>query len=579
MSLLKNLIKINYLLIFFIINEIKIIKKKFLYFSKYYLAEVNCFFFIKKFFYKNKSYFKIENFNKYIIVNKNIWKDNNKNFSKKKILVESFINHPIYTIANCLIGIKLAEFHKLECLGVIRSGDLYAEEIMRSFNIRKVLKINEGNFFLRLYFFLKSIKIFSYIKSIKSLIKYKIKKIEIGKSTYEQFIRFSQQPYKNDINKHLYKNLMDALIYNNQAKKIFNKDNIKYYIQSETQYIPHRIFFQNALLNNIQIFSRSGVNDISIKKYETFQDRNINRLKLSKKLFHNFYNKKKYEILKKINPLIRKKFKEKKFGLEVYQLFENKISKCSEFRSKKEICDYFGWLEEKPIVIILAHNLTDGNFINQWNLFLDDEEWIVETIKKIKLINNVNWIIKPHPSENLIKNESKKIEFILKKLCKHERHIKIFPSNYNLNNSVKFMSSAITAHGSAGYEYPSLGVPTIVTGDSFYTNLGFTIEPKTKDEYFKVLNQLSKPRALNKVKINKARIFWYLYNILTKVNVPIIPFFDITAEYNKKRFWKKTLTILKSNKNLLGNFFTSFDNQLKNNNLDLVNISELKKIK
>jgi hypothetical protein len=253
---------------------------------------------------------------------------------------------------------------------------------------------------------------------------------------------------------------MDALIYNNQAKKIFNKDNIKYYIQSETQYIPHRIFFQNALLNNIQIFSRSGVNDISIKKYETFQDRNINRLKLSKKLFHNFYNKKKYEILKKINPIIRKKFKEKKFGLEVYQLFENKISKCSEFRSKKEICDYFGWLEEKPIVIILAHNLTDGNFINQWNLFLDDEEWIVETIKKIKLINNVNWIIKPHPSENLIKNESKKTEFILKKLCKHERHIKIFPSNYNLNNSVKFMSSAITAHGSAGYEYPSLGVPT-----------------------------------------------------------------------------------------------------------------------
>jgi hypothetical protein len=63
-------------------------------------------------------------------------------------------------------------------------------------------------------------------------------------------------------------------------------DNIKYYIQSETQYIPHRIFFQNALLNNIQIFSRSGVNDISIKKYETFQDRNINRLKLSKKLLH-----------------------------------------------------------------------------------------------------------------------------------------------------------------------------------------------------------------------------------------------------------------------------------------------------
>ena len=55
----------------------------------------------------------------------------------------------------------------------------------------------------------------------------------------------------------------------------------------------------------------------------------------------------------------------------------------------------------------------------------------------------------------------------------------------------EFTDVIITSHGSSGLEYPSFGIPSIVAENSFYTNFGFTLEPKNVTEYKNLLKAYS----------------------------------------------------------------------------------------
>ena len=53
----------------------------------------------------------------------------------------------------------------------------------------------------------------------------------------------------------------------------------------------------------------------------------------------------------------------------------------------------------------------------------------------------------------------------------------------------KYIDTTITSHGTAGYEYPMQGIPTIICGEANYSSLGFNIEPKPL-KYYKILKKL-----------------------------------------------------------------------------------------
>jgi len=571
------LIKINktiFLFIYFLLLEIKEAEIKLVNFYNTF-HQVKFFKYLKSFFLSEKKIFSNEDLNEYLKVNTEINNINDQKifYSNKKIVVESLINHPLYTLPNCIIGKKLSETYKLDCVGIIKEGDLVAENIMKSFGFKHILKVNKTNFLLRLFFFIKVIKILGSNKSIKWLIKYKKNRVEIGKSVYEHYVRFKKDPGPKKITITFYKFFLEALIYNYQFKKLFKNLKISFWVQSELQFIPHRIFFQNALIKKAKIFIRFGdIRDNSIKISTSYKERNANRTMFNKKLFHYLFKKYKKNIIKESNIKINQNLK-KFIGREVYQLI-NKKKKSKKFKDKKDICKYFNWKIDKPIVIILSHELTDGNFANKWNLFLDDKDWLVETLNKIKKVNSVNWIVKSHPSESHY-NSNVNAKTIFNEIIKDQNNIKLFPLDYNVQNIYKFVSVAITSHGTPGYQYPALGVPTIVCGDTSYYGLGFNIEPKTKKKYFDLLYNINSIKSLSKIQEEKGKCFWYLFNFLGRVEIPSIYYSDITMKYDKKNFWKESLKLLKLSNNYKGNFFKSFKYQLINNNSNLINLKKM----
>ena len=369
---------------------------------------------------------------------------------------------------------------------------------------------------------------------------------------------------------------MKLLIYNKQFKKIYKSQNNTFLVQSETQYLPFRLNRQRAMLNNIQIVSRSGRKNIMIKFYRNLKEIYEGRCRIPPKLFN--------KISKKINKRIKNKnykFSIKRkiklnIGLDDYQ--KNKISYKHKkyFTSKKEINKFFNF-EDKPIVVILAHEYTDGNLSQSWNLYENDMLWLVDTIEKIKKIKDVNWIIKSHPSEKIF-NAKISTEEIFNKKIKSINNIKLFPSDYEIGNFYKYISTVLTSHGTAAYEYPLFSVPTIICGEANCSGNGFTLEPKTKKQYYKLLKNISKVKKLNSNQVKKCWIFNYIFRYILLEEIPFMTDkVTIQSNYNKIHLWKNYFAQLNKNKIYfnLRNLKKSMKLSLKNKDNFVINYRKI----
>ena len=151
----------------------------------------------------NEHSFKNKYLRKFLILNKKKNKNNIEKFhvKKKYILIESLINHPIYTLSSSIIANTLSKNYTL--IGLIRFGDIRSKEIMKSYGVKKFITINNSNFFLRLFHFYESIIILSKLKNFDDLINLKIDRLEIGKSVYEHYTRFvGNYPKKSRLENH-----------------------------------------------------------------------------------------------------------------------------------------------------------------------------------------------------------------------------------------------------------------------------------------------------------------------------------------------------------------------------------------
>ena len=281
-------LKIIPLCIKFFIEELKIFRVRMVNFFVFF-QEIN---FLKLLIQKlnsnkNLNIFKINDINNFINYNN---KTLNKNFTKdplkKKIFVESFINHPIYTIQNCVIAHTTSRILKVECCGIIRKGDIKSKKIFNSFGIEEIIYIDQGSFFSRIYNLFIAFKLLNKIKNINSLLKLKVEKIEIGRAIYEQYLRFKKNPEIKDIVSDFYFFLSKALILNNQFKKIFINNHNTYLIQAETQYFPFSLSMQNALKYNNKMISRRGeIANIGLKIFKDKKNSKESRNRPSKEFF------------------------------------------------------------------------------------------------------------------------------------------------------------------------------------------------------------------------------------------------------------------------------------------------------
>ena len=137
-----------------------------------------------------------------------------------------------------------------------------------------------------------------------------------------------------------------------------------------------------------------------------------------------------------------------------------------------------------PIIIIMNHIFSDAPHAYPDGLYDDYKEWLISTVKALQKNKKINFLIKEHPSADLY-SEKGVINSILKELkCE----------NYLLKDDVHSLTVlnefdvVITCGGTIGQEFIYKGKPVVLGAKPPYSGFGFTTEPKTKDEYEKLLS-------------------------------------------------------------------------------------------
>jgi len=179
---------------------------------------------------------------------------------------------------------------------------------------------------------------------------------------------------------------------------------------------------------------------------------------------------------------------------------------------KKKLLDY-GINLNKPIVGMLTNIIWDANLIYPDNIFSNMMEWIFETIDFFKKNNHIQLVIRTHPAEvNSDRVSKQKVkDEIIEKYGKLPNNIFVIGSEDPLSTYVfaKICDQLIIYATKMGMEFTPKGIHVICAGESYIRNKGITNDPKSKKEYFELLEKIPFKEQVNNLIIERAKRYAY----------------------------------------------------------------------
>lgn len=165
-------------------------------------------------------------------------------------------------------------------------------------------------------------------------------------------------------------------------------------------------------------------------------------------------------------------------------------------------------------VLMITNVIWDAQLHFKHNVFKNMIEWIIETIKFYKINKDKNLIIRIHPAEVLGTVKSK--QRVYDEICTYFNNnipdnIQIIKPEDKINtyDLIPKMDLVLVYGSKMGIEIPCYGIKTLIIGESWARNKGFTTDISTIDEYFKILQ--TKQKKMNAMEIKRARAFAYYF--------------------------------------------------------------------
>ena len=528
--------------------------------------------------------------NKYNFFNKYL--DNDGSY-ENNTLVTSFLNIFDYLKFEHLIGIYLAKITKTNILVLINKKDIRAKKYFDNVGLENIIYFDEPNFFNRIKNLIISYKYISKLDSFDKFIDFNYKGLAAGKIIYSHHTRFSGIPTSDKIKPDYYYLLSIFIGYYDEFDKIINKNKINYSILGETQFMPQAIFFGIALKNKIPVFSRvGGGKQISVRQINNlalyFENRTSFDYRIVEKLAKE---KNKDSLLKKGREIVEGRFTgNSRYNAELVTVIDTELHKLHKIKkinliheyNKLDICDMYNWDKKKPIGIILANDLTDGLFTSKRQIYLDNYTWLKKTIIEASKNKSINWLVKPHPCE--AKNKVTLTTRTLFEKLNLPNSICLMPEDFSMNSLPKVIDIVLTNFGSAGYEYPAMGIPVITASEAIYSYLDISIEAQTESQYFELIKNCHKIDKVSVRSQENAQLFAYLFLKLTQIPfpAPVLPqqlldtsdikFWD-TFKENFKKFDHENEYDIKNDI-----FYKSFSDQILNNRKHALHSEKLKEL-
>lgn len=176
----------------------------------------------------------------------------------------------------------------------------------------------------------------------------------------------------------------------------------------------------------------------------------------------------------------------------------------------------------KKTAVVFSHILWDANLFYGEDLFKDYGDWFIQTIKAACENPEINWIIKLHPANVWKRNREKltgefsEVTLIKKHIGELPNHVKLLYPNTEIStySLFSFIDYGITVRGTIGIELPCFGVTTFTAGTGRYSNMGFTEDSNSKEEYLEKLKNIQTyPSMSDEKKLLAKKHAYYLLKL------------------------------------------------------------------
>lgn len=192
----------------------------------------------------------------------------------------------------------------------------------------------------------------------------------------------------------------------------------------------------------------------------------------------------------------------------------------SSIENEQSIINKLNITNEKSIWCIFAHLNWDNSANVSPMAFRDFDEWMVETVKTIIDVPDVQWLIKIHPAEKFTDTYEGVEKLIMDNFPNLPKYVKVIPADTDINTYSIFniITGGISCLGTVGLELAAMGKPVITAADAYYSGKGFTYDGFSPDEYKSYLRKTPEISPfLTPEQKEKARKFAYSYFIQRQI--------------------------------------------------------------
>ena len=163
---------------------------------------------------------------------------------------------------------------------------------------------------------------------------------------------------------------------------------------------------------------------------------------------------------------------------------------------KLDLLAALGIRNTRQNVFIMLHCLSDVPRRNcRHTCYKDYNEWFIDTLRIVKEIKDVNWIVKDHPLAFFHGQES----YVKKIFAEHQSENIYWCDKQISGMNIKDIADCvITCAGDVGIEFWSYGIPTITVSEAYYCRWNISHHMKSRSEYEKTLRNIgaiAKPSA------------------------------------------------------------------------------------
>ena len=188
------------------------------------------------------------------------------------------------------------------------------------------------------------------------------------------------------------------------------------------------------------------------------------------------------------------------------------------FRARYSITD------ERPVWGIMAHINWDSVSDYSPMAYASFDDWMVDTIKQICELPQVQWLVKVHPIEaydNPAAGVQRLIETHFPNL---PSHVRMIPAEEDISplEFFELLDGGITVYGTAGLELALRGKPVVLAGEAHYGGKGFTHDGLDIASYRDFLSRVGELTPLTEEQTRLARMYAYSYFVQRQIPLPIV---------------------------------------------------------